>query len=43
MNYKAYPKSKDTPNRKTRKGMRRTVFIANRKMSKKAMKRAGLI
>ena len=42
-NYKAYPKSSDTPSRKTRKGMRRTIFVANKKMNKKSMKRAGLL
>jgi hypothetical protein len=39
-NYKNYPKSSDTPNRKSRKGMRRTVFLANKKMTKKAERRA---
>lgn len=42
-NYKAYPNSSNTPSRKVRKGMRRSVFIANKKMTKKAMKRAGLL
>ena len=41
-NYKSYPKVADTPNRKSRKGSRRSVFLANKKMTKKAMKRAGL-
>jgi len=27
---KSYPTSKDTPNRKSRKGMRREVFTANK-------------
>lgn len=40
MNYKPYPKATDTPSRKTRKGMRNSVFIANRKLRKKALKRA---
>lgn len=35
-NYKAYPKVKDTPNRKTRKGYRNTTFQANRKANKLA-------
>lgn len=30
MNYKSYPKSKDTPNRKTRKSLRYTVCQYNR-------------
>lgn len=29
-NYTAYPKSKDTPNRKTRKGDRHKIFQKNR-------------
>lgn len=37
--YKSYPNNKNTPNRKTRKGMRRTVFLANSKMNSKAIKR----
>ena len=41
-NYKAYPTSKDTPNRKSRKGIRRTVFLANKKMTTKAIKRAQI-
>lgn len=28
--YKPYPNEKNTPNRKTRKGERRTVFLANK-------------
>lgn len=32
MNYKAFPKSADTPSRKLRKSVRNTVFITNRKM-----------
>jgi hypothetical protein len=41
--YKAYPKVKDTPNRLSRKGMRRTVYLANKKMTKKAIRRAQAI
>ncbi len=33
-NYKNYPKSKDTPSRKTRKGDRLRVFEFNRKANK---------
>lgn len=40
-NYKAYPKSSDTPSRKARKGMRRSTFVANKKMTKKALLRAA--
>lgn len=34
MNYKAQPKSKDTPSRISRKKMRNEVFQYNRKLSK---------
>ena len=39
--YKPYPNSKDTPSRKSRKGDRRTVFLANKvagKLQRKARK-----
>ncbi len=42
MNYKSYAKSVDTPSRKTRKGLRKSVFIANKKMAKMARKAARL-
>lgn len=42
MNYKSYPTKKDTPSRKTRKGARYSVFIANRKMKKLLKKAARL-
>ncbi len=42
MNYKSYAKSVDTPSRKTRKGLRNSVFIANKKMAKMARKAARL-
>jgi len=32
MNFKSYPKAKDTPSRKTRKSLRNTVFSHNYKM-----------
>jgi len=32
--YKSYAKFADTPSRKTRKGMRNSVFVANKKMAK---------
>lgn len=34
MNYQSYGKEATTPSRTTRKGMRNTVFIANKKMAK---------
>lgn len=39
--YKPYPNEKDTPNRKSRKGSRRTVFLANKvagRLQRKARK-----
>ena len=42
MKYLSYGKSIDTPSRKTRKGMRNSVFIANKKMAKAARKAARL-
>jgi hypothetical protein len=42
MNYKSYGKSKGTPSRKTRKGLRNSVFIANKKMAKVQRKEARL-
>jgi len=38
MNYKAFPKSSDTPSRKLRKSQRNIVFISNRKMRHKLKK-----
>lgn len=38
-NYQAYPTNKNS-SRKQRKGMRNSVFIANRKLRKKVIKRA---
>lgn len=35
MNWKSYPKEKDTPNRKSRKSQRNTVFIHNYKLRAK--------
>lgn len=40
--YKAYPNSKDTPRRTARKGLRRVVFIFNKKASKLRRKAARL-
>lgn len=37
--YIAYPKDKDTPNRKSRKGSRNTIFVKN-KMAKRVAKNA---
>lgn len=37
MEYKSYPKEKDT-NRKNRKGMRREVFVHNKKLASKKRK-----
>jgi hypothetical protein len=37
-NYKAYPNSQNTPNRKSRKGDRNTVFVANKTANKKLLK-----
>lgn len=34
MNYKNYGTKISTPNRKTRKGLRNSVFVANKKMAK---------
>lgn len=34
VSYQAYGKESTTPSRKTRKGMRNSVFIANKKMAK---------
>lgn len=39
MNYIAYPKSKDTPNRKNRKSSRHTIFRKNY-MLKRVQKKA---
>lgn len=41
--YKPYPTEKDTPNRKSRKGSRRSVFLANKvagRLQRKARKEA---
>lgn len=40
MNYQSYGKESTTPSRKTRKGMRNTVFIANKKIAK-ALRKAN--
>ena len=40
--YKSYAKATDTPSRKTRKGLRNSAFIANKKMAKAARKAARL-
>ena len=37
--YKSYGKKLDTPSRGTRKGMRNSVFIANKKMNKDGERR----
>ena len=42
MKNQSYGKETTTPNRKTRKGMRNSVFIANKKMAKVARKAARL-
>ena len=34
MKYQSYAKSSDTPNRKSRKGIRTSAFIANKKIAK---------
>jgi hypothetical protein len=34
-NYTKYPTEKDTPNRKTRKGERAKVFLANKEANRK--------
>jgi hypothetical protein len=39
--FQSYPTKKSTPSRNTRKGMRRTVFLANKKTTKKAIARAS--
>lgn len=39
---KPYPKAKDTPSRKARKGARTSVFLFNKK-SKKQLKRAAVL
>jgi len=36
--YKAYPNSKDTPSRKSRKGSRNTVFVSNKVANRKLVK-----
>jgi len=36
--YKAYPKSKDTPGRRSRKGSRNSIFIANKVANRKLLK-----
>lgn len=38
--FKSYPNSTTTPNRKTRKGMRRDVFMSNKKAAKLRKKAA---
>ena len=38
MNYKAYPKEKDTPSRMSRKRARIDTFMKNKKMKKLAKK-----
>jgi len=40
--YKSYLTVKTTPNRKTRKGSRRDIFLANKKMAKVRKKAARL-
>jgi hypothetical protein len=35
MNWKSYPKAKDTPSRRTRKGLRNSVFQHNYKLRAK--------
>lgn len=40
MQFKSYPNSKTTPNRKTRKGARRDVFMTNKKAAKLRKKAA---
>lgn len=35
MNYKSYPNSKITPSRKSRKGLRNSVFIYNKSLRAK--------
>lgn len=40
--YKSYPTKTTTPNRKTRKGMRRDVFVTNKKATKLRRKAARL-
>lgn len=42
MKYQSYAKWTDTPSRKTRKGLRSSVFIANKKMAKAQRKAARL-
>lgn len=42
MNYNAYGKEATTPSRKTRKGLRNSVFIANKKMAKAVRKAVRL-
>lgn len=42
MNYQSYGKSITTPNRKTRKGLRNSVFVANKKIAKAQRKAARL-
>jgi hypothetical protein len=42
MRYQSYGNRKSTPSRKTRKGMRNTVFVANKKMAKAQRKAARL-
>lgn len=42
MQYKSYGTKLSTPSRGTRKGMRNSVFITNKKMAKAARKAARL-
>lgn len=42
MNFQSYPTQKTTPQRKTRKSLRRSVFVANSKMGKAARKERRL-
>lgn len=42
MNYKSYPKKKDTPSRTARKHARSTTFQANRRMGPARRKAARL-
>ena len=42
-NYQSYPTSKTTRSRKQRKGQRRVIFLANKKMNARALKRAAAL
>lgn len=38
MNYQPYPTTAKTPSRRMRKGMRNSIFLANKKLAKVAKK-----